>query len=127
MMPSIVGLMIVAAICVASTLRGGGIDGQHRLLLQSILDIGIIWSFVVFLLMLSRVLGFGFWRTGVTYVLGLFQPFNTASWSMAPTLLMGDHFFVSKYAYGYTRYSIPFSPRWFSGRILASEPVRGDA
>jgi signal peptidase I len=56
----------------------------------------------------------------------LFQPFDIPSGSMTPTLQPGDHFFVSKYAYGYTRYSFPGSPRWFSGRILAAPPQRGD-
>jgi signal peptidase I len=41
-------------------------------------------------------------------------------------LLVGDHFFVSKYAYGYSHYSLPFSPQLFSGRIFGSEPRRGD-
>jgi signal peptidase I len=45
---------------------------------------------------------------------------------MTPTILIGDHFFVSKYAYGYSHYSLPGSPRWFSGRIFAAEPRRGD-
>jgi signal peptidase I len=56
----------------------------------------------------------------------LFQPFNVPSSSMIPTLLNGDYFFVSKYAYGYTHYSLPFSPRLFSGRIFGSAPARGD-
>jgi len=56
----------------------------------------------------------------------LFQPFNMPSGSMEPTLLRGDYFFVSKYTYGYTRYSLPGSPRWFSGRIFAAPPQRGD-
>ena len=56
----------------------------------------------------------------------LFQLFNMPSSSLTPTLLDGDYFFVSKYAYGYTHYSLPFSPRLFSGRLLASEPQRGD-
>ena len=56
----------------------------------------------------------------------LFQPFNTPSNSMAPTLQLGDYFFVSKYAYGYTHYSLPFSPPLFSGRIFGSAPLRGD-
>ena len=45
---------------------------------------------------------------------------------MVPTVLVGDYIFVSKYSYGYTHYSIPFAPHWFSGRIFASEPARGD-
>jgi len=56
----------------------------------------------------------------------LFQPFKLPSASMMPTLLVGDYVLVSKYAYGYTHSSLPFSPRLFSGRILASEPKRGD-
>jgi signal peptidase I len=54
------------------------------------------------------------------------QPFKMPSGSMMPTMLIGDHFFVSKFAYGYTRYSLPFSPPVFSGRKLAAEPQRGD-
>jgi signal peptidase I len=56
----------------------------------------------------------------------LFQPFNIPSGSMIPTLLIGDFLFVSKYSYGYSKYSIPFSPDLFSGRVLASKPKRGD-
>jgi signal peptidase I len=56
----------------------------------------------------------------------LFQLFNIPSGAMMPTLLIGDYIFVSKYAYGYSHYSLPFSPRLFSGRLLASEPQRGD-
>jgi signal peptidase I len=56
----------------------------------------------------------------------LFQPFNIPSGSLIPTLLIGDYLFVSKYSYGYSRFSIPFSPNVFSGRILGSEPKRGD-
>ncbi|WP_407965090.1 signal peptidase I [Bartonella sp. C271] len=55
-----------------------------------------------------------------------FQPFTIPSGSMRPTLLVGDYLFVSKYAYGYSRFSIPFSPPIFSGRIWASQPKRGD-
>jgi len=56
----------------------------------------------------------------------MFQPFNIPSGSMLPTLLIGDYLFVSKYSYGYSRYSFPLSPNLFSGRIFASPPKRGD-
>ena len=56
----------------------------------------------------------------------LFQPFNIPSGSMIPNLLVGDYLFVSKYAYGYSKHSFPFSLGPISGRILASEPKRGD-
>ncbi|MBG52238.1 MAG: signal peptidase I [Alphaproteobacteria bacterium] len=55
-----------------------------------------------------------------------FQPFNIPSGSMIPTLLIGDYLFVSKYSYGYSRHSFPFSPGLFDGRIMGSEPERGD-
>ncbi|MGC1584442.1 MAG: signal peptidase I [Rhodomicrobium sp.] len=56
----------------------------------------------------------------------LFQPFNIPSGSMIPTLLVGDYLFVSKYSYGYSRYSFPFGLDLFDGRILFSDPHRGD-
>src|ERR671934_2912808 len=56
----------------------------------------------------------------------LFQPFNIPSGSMKATLLVGDYLFVSKYSYGYSHYSLPFSPPLFSGRIWSSPPDRGD-
>ncbi|HTO29936.1 MAG TPA: signal peptidase I [Pararhizobium sp.] len=55
-----------------------------------------------------------------------FQPFTIPSGSMMPTLLIGDYIFVNKFAYGYSKYSLPFSPDLFEGRIFASEPKRGD-
>src|SRR5258708_15504028 len=56
----------------------------------------------------------------------LFQPFNIPSGSMMATLLIGDYLFVSKYSYGYSHYSLPFSPPLFSSRVIASEPERRD-
>ena len=55
-----------------------------------------------------------------------YQPFNIPSGSMKETLLVGDYLFVSKLSYGYSRFSFPFSPNIFSGRIFGSEPTRGD-
>jgi signal peptidase I len=55
-----------------------------------------------------------------------FEPFNIPSGSMIPTLLVGDYLFVSKYSYGYSRFSLPFSPPLFSGRIFGRLPERGD-
>jgi signal peptidase I len=100
-----------------------------------------LWTAIVFMLMLGRVERFGFWRTVFAYLLNsvllalliafsirtfLFQPFNIPASSMVPTLLVGDYVFVSKYTYCYSRFSLPFSPPLFSGRILASQPKRGD-
>ncbi|WP_296707745.1 signal peptidase I [Rhodoblastus sp.] len=56
----------------------------------------------------------------------LFQPFNIPSGSMIPTLEIGDYLFVSKYSYGYSRYSFPFGLPAFQGRIFGSAPKRGD-
>ena len=56
----------------------------------------------------------------------LFQPFNIPSGSMKSTLLVGDYLFVSKYAYGYSRFSFPFGLDLFEGRIWAAQPKRGD-
>jgi len=56
----------------------------------------------------------------------LYEPFNIPSGSMKPTLLVGDYLFVSKYAYGYSRYAFPLGLAPFSGRIMGTEPERGD-
>jgi signal peptidase I len=55
-----------------------------------------------------------------------FEPFNIPSGSMKPTLLIGDYLFVSKFSYGYSRHSLPFSLPLFEGRLLERLPERGD-
>ena len=54
------------------------------------------------------------------------QPFYIPSSSMEPTLLIGDRLFVTKYSYGYSKHSFPFSPPFFKGRLLDSTPKTGD-
>jgi hypothetical protein len=140
MLPSILGLALVLSIATGWRIV---VPGAEPRLLSSLFD-GVngvcgLWGLIVTLMMLSRVERFGFWRTIVTYVVGtlmlaawlalmvrsfLFQPFSLPAASMAPTLLPGDYVFAAKYPYGYTRYSLPFSPPLFSGRIFGSVPAR---
>ena len=56
----------------------------------------------------------------------LIQPFYIPSSSMEPNLLVGDRIFVTKYSYGYSKHSFPFSPPILKSRIFSSNPKRGD-
>ena len=77
-----------------------------------------------------------FWETVRTVIYALaiaivvrtfaFEPFSIPSGSMKPTLLVSDYLFVSKYSYGYSRYSLPMGLPLISGRVLYSAPERGD-
>jgi len=69
-----------------------------------------------------------FWAIAIALVIRtfLFEPFNIPSGSMKPNLMIGDYLFVSKYSYGYSRYSLPFGLPLIPGRILESDPERGD-
>ena len=55
-----------------------------------------------------------------------YEPFNIPSGSMLPTLLIGDYLFVSKFSYGYSRYSLPWSLPLIDGRVWNDAPERGD-
>ncbi|HEV2866531.1 MAG TPA: signal peptidase I, partial [Allosphingosinicella sp.] len=56
----------------------------------------------------------------------LFAPFSIPSGSMLPNLMIGDYLFVSKWPYGYSRYSFPFGIASFGGRVAGGLPARGD-
>ena len=56
----------------------------------------------------------------------ILEPFNIPSGSMKPTLLIGDYLFVKKWAYGYSKHSLPFSIPIINNRIFYSKPERGD-
>ncbi|MBA4783338.1 MAG: signal peptidase I [Rhizobiales bacterium] len=79
----------------------GGIGETIKVVLQALLLALVLRSFIV-------------------------QPFSIPSGSMMGTLLIGDYLFVSKYSYGYSRFSFPFGIIPFEGRILAGAPERGD-
>ena len=54
------------------------------------------------------------------------QPFYIPSSSMEPNLLIGDRLFVTKYSYGYSKHSFPFSPPIIEGRVFSNSPKTGD-
>ncbi|HLZ06558.1 MAG TPA: signal peptidase I [Bradyrhizobium sp.] len=132
LVPVILGAAI--ALVVTAAFKESGV-GSRLLVL-----VFLLWTIVVFLLMLARVQHFGVFRTIAAYVLTclfaillaatlrsvLYQPFSIPASSMMPNLLVGDYAIAAKFPYGYSRFSLPFSPPLLSGRILASGPKRGD-
>lgn len=69
-----------------------------------------------------------FWALLIAGVIRTFaiEPFKIPSGSMKPNLLVGDFLFVSKWNYGYSKYSFPFGLAPFSGKIFEKNPERGD-
>jgi signal peptidase I len=146
MVPFVLGLAICLAAIVGLKLVGAVDSSQPAF---RAVDVGLtaittvlgLWTVVITVATVRRIQRFGLWRAitniALGYILGgvalavlirtlLFQPFSIPSGSQMPTLLIGDYIFVSKYAYGYTHFSLPFSPPLFAGRILPLEPQRGD-
>lgn len=146
-LPFITGLGITFIVLIWIAVRGrtslqeAGIASAW---LEVVFLILLAWSLITGLRMLARVQHFRAGRVVVSsavalllsvtisYVIALsirtflFQPFNIPAGSTKPALLVGDYIFVSKYAYGYSRFSLPVAPLPISGRIWAAEPKRGD-
>lgn len=80
------------------------------------------WRFFFFALIVIGVLMFN----PLTIRALFYQPFNIPAGSMSPTLLVGDYIFVSKFSYGYSKYSFPGGADFFDGRIWDAAPERGD-
>jgi signal peptidase I len=144
LVPPLCGLAVYLVIAVIAELSGLA-TAPTRNALEAAAGASLVvlslWSWIIAWRMVACVLGFGFWRTAIAILAAvimlsmasalavrtlLFQPFSMPSASMEPTLLVGDRFFVSKFSYGFSHYSLPFSPRLFAGRLLASDPGRGD-
>ena len=87
----------------ATQSKGGGFGETLRTVIYAVLIAGVLRSFA-------------------------FEPFSIPSGSMKPTLLVGDYLFVSKWSYGYSRYSFPFGLGFFDGRIMGDieDVERGD-
>ncbi len=75
-------------------------------------------NFFVFLLKLALIV--------LIFRSFVFSPFNIPSESMLPRLNNGDYLLASKWSFGYSRYSLPLSVPLIPGRILASQPERGE-
>jgi signal peptidase I len=144
LLPFIVGSLAMLVGVLALQASGASAVAAMRICAW-IMVIVSLWSAIVLMLMLGRIAQFGVARTilawfssvvltllfaGLLVALPvralLYQPFNLPSRAMMPTLLQGDYFFVSKFAYGYSRFSLPFSLNLFGGRIFGSAPQRGD-
>lgn len=87
-------------------------DKPTGTLLTEILDFG-------------RTIGIGLVAATTLHAV-LFQPFTIPSSSMEPGLVTGDYIVVSKFAYGWSRASLPFNPRVGSGRLFGRDPAHGD-
>lgn len=140
MLPAIAGGALAIAAVLGLRVAGAGSTPLPAVLAFAI-GLCSLWSMVMTLLMLGSVEGFGFFRSLVTYGMSalflpaviallirtfLFQPFSIPSGSTIPALLPGDYVFANKFAYGYSRFSLPFEVASFPGRVFSADPARGD-
>lgn len=140
LLPAIAAAALAVAVVLGQHLLGASSLSLARPLSLA-LGLCTLWSVVMTLLMLGSVEGFGFARSLLTYGISvlcfsaaiavvirtlLFQSFSIPSASNIPTLLPGDYVFANKFAYGYSRFSLPFGVASFSGRVFGAEPAPGD-
>jgi len=133
--------LLAALICVPLLTAGGETAGGDKLTpLEIVLAFGGVWSLYAVTMMLAEVQQRGLMRAIASYTIGillvlllalfirvlLWQPFNIPSGAMLPTLVVGDHFYVSKYSYGYSRHSFPFGIGPTKGSVFEGRPERGD-
>src|SRR5215468_8929866 len=138
-----IGLIVIGLLGFAGAIDESALLSGQRWsasLVLAVLATIFFWAPVATIVMFAHVEGIGIARALACYALlllagfalqlairtFLFQPLSIPSGGMLPTLLVGDHLFVSKYAYGYSQYSLPFSLAPFTGRMFASDPERGD-
>lgn len=136
--PMVWAAFIGAILLVLHMLTGAVVLSQ---IASAVFAITFLWMLVTTVAMLMEVQGYGLVRALATLatagiVSGLLltvlfrgfvlQPFKIPASSLMPTLLVGDHLFVSKYAYGYNGFSVFLDKPILSNRILASKPKRGD-
>jgi signal peptidase I len=137
-LPAVLGGAVILIVVVAAR---ASLPASALSLLQILGAICSLWTIWVTAAMMAEVGGLHLGRGVLTYAIAVllvpalgalairifaFQPFSVPAASMMPTLLVGDNVFATKYAYGYSRYSLPFAPPLFAGRILGAMPARGD-
>ncbi|WP_172180414.1 signal peptidase I [Bradyrhizobium aeschynomenes] len=137
-LPVVLGGVVILTIATVAPASG---DSAVLVPLQILGGICGIWAVGLTAAMMAEAAGLSLWRGVLTYAIAAllmpalgalairtfaFQPFSVPAASMMPTLLVGDNVFATKYAYGYSRYSLPFAPPLFAGRIFGAMPARGD-